>query len=438
MISPRWVSTRDKRMTGQTITKRTLDAWLSAHRGAERRLWDDKVLGFGVGQKPSGVASFILQYRTEDGASRRMTLGRVTELTPDEARKAAEQHKAKVRLGGDPLADKRRARGGETVSELCDAYIAASEARIASSSMKASTLRMDRSRIEAHVRPLLGSKRVQALTEADIRKFIADVASGATARADEGPRRGGTVRGGPGVAARTAGMLKTMLEMARQEEKIATNPAAKIKRPKEQKKAKALTTDEITRLGLVIRSMRGQADPVPLAAIRFLLQSGFRRMEGLGLQRAWIDLAGACAHLPDTKTGPQARALGVSALETIDALPLRGSYVFPSCRNDGHFVGLPKILTQLCHAAGIAGSVSPHSLRHTFASQAAALGYSELTLAGLLGHRLGSVTSRYARVPDASLRAAADAVSAHITKLLDGAAGADIVSIEAHRRDHAA
>jgi integrase len=44
--------------------------------------------------------------------------------------------------------------------------------------------------------------------------------------------------------------------------------------------------------------------------------------------------------------------------------------------------------------AGLAG-VTPHVLRHCFASVAGDLGFAELTIAALLGHAAGNVTSNY-------------------------------------------
>ena len=37
-------------------------------------------------------------------------------------------------------------------------------------------------------------------------------------------------------------------------------------------------------------------------------------------------------------------------------------------------------------------------LRHSFAATAAEMGYSELTIAGLLGHSVPGITARYAHV----------------------------------------
>jgi hypothetical protein len=57
------------------------------------------------------------------------------------------------------------------------------------------------------------------------------------------------------------------------------------------------------------------------------------------------------------------------------------------------------------------------------------MGFSELTIAGLLGHSVPGVTARYAHVPDAALVAAADRVAARIASALDGKAAAEVVEL---------
>jgi integrase len=103
-------------------------------------------------------------------------------------------------------------------------------------------------------------------------------------------------------------------------------------------------------------------------------------------------------------------------------------WVFPAERGEGHFIGLRKVLARICRKAGLAG-VTPHVLRHTFASVAGDLGYSELTIAGLLGHAGGSVTAGYVHL-DAALVAAADRVSAVLAGTLDGEGGAQVIPIK--------
>jgi site-specific recombinase XerD len=102
--------------------------------------------------------------------------------------------------------------------------------------------------------------------------------------------------------------------------------------------------------------------------------------------------------------------------------------VFPASRSDGHFVGLPKVLQRICARAGLEG-VTIHVLRHSFAATAAEMGFSELTIAGLLGHSVPGITARYAHVPDAALVAAADRVAARIASALDGKVGAEVIPL---------
>ena len=118
-----------------------------------------------------------------------------------------------------------------------------------------------------------------------------------------------------------------------------------------------------------------------------MLLSGFRRMEVLELEHNWVSPREHCVQFPDTKSGAQVRALGEAAISCVETAPGReGSpFVFPADRGDGHFTGVVRVLDRVCTKANLK-EVTPHVLRHTFASVARDLGFSELTIAGLLGH----------------------------------------------------
>jgi integrase len=147
-------------------------------------------------------------------------------------------------------------------------------------------------------------------------------------------------------------------------------------------------------------------------------------MEALSLHRASVDCRASCIRFEDTKSGAQLRPIGTQAVKLIEAQSVHDGcpWVFPASHGDGFFVGLPKVLERVCAKAGLE-SVTVHVLRHTFAAIAAEMGFSELTIAGLLGHSVPGVTARYAHVPDSALVAAADRVSARITAALDAREG---------------
>jgi hypothetical protein len=67
--------------------------------------------------------------------------------------------------------------------------------------------------------------------------------------------------------------------------------------------------------------------------------------------------------------------------------------------------------------------VALHTLRHTFASVAGDLGFSELTIAALLGHAARGVTQRYIHIDEAQ-KLAADKIAGDIFDLLEGRATA--------------
>src|SRR6202012_4951553 len=120
--------------------------------------------------------------------------------------------------------------------------------------------------------------------------------------------------------------------------------------------------------------------------------TGCRKTEILSLPWSWFDEKARCIRFEDTKTGAQLRPIGIAAVWHIASQPERMDekkkkipWIFPADRGTGHFVGLPRVFERLCEQAKLE-DVTLHTLRHTFAATAAELGFSELTIAGLLGH----------------------------------------------------
>ncbi|MGO9237250.1 MAG: tyrosine-type recombinase/integrase [Methylocella sp.] len=406
------------------ITKRLVDTLRPDPSGRDLFIWDCELRGFGVRVLRSGSASYLVQYQTTEGRTRRLKLAALGELTPDEARSLAREKLGAVAKGGDPSAERHKARDAKSVAELCDAYLGEADGRV-----KASTLAMDRSRIETHVRPLIGRRPAISVTLEDIERLQADIAAGKTARERNG--RGGVTTGGRGVAARTVGMLGTIFEWARRRKLIDENPVRGVQKYREGKQRRFLSVEEIGRLGEAMRSAVEEGEnPVTIACIRFLLTTGLRRMEALGLPWSWVDFQSRCIRFADTKSGAQMRPIGTEAARVLTDLPrVAGSpWVFPGLDASKHVVGLPKVLGRLCARAGLEG-VTVHVLRHAFAATAAEAGFSELTIAGLLGHTVPGVTARYAHVPDAALLVAADHVSARIAAALDGRDAAEVVAL---------
>jgi hypothetical protein len=217
-------------------------------------VWDDEVSGFGLRIKPSGVRSFIVQYRNNSNVSRRITLGKFGVLTPEQARKIARQTLADVARGGDPAEKRAQDRNAMTVRQLCDAYLEAVQKGLilgkGKRPKKSSTLYIDRGRIERHILPLLGSRRVRDLTTPDIVRFMRDVSAGKTAKDIKTGFRGrAIVKGGAGTASRTVGLLGGILSFAVSEGVIPMNPVRGVKRPADNRRETRLTAEQYRALG---------------------------------------------------------------------------------------------------------------------------------------------------------------------------------------------
>ena len=233
------------------ITKRAVDALQSAS-GRDVFVWDSELRGFGVRVKPSGVRTFLIQYRNVEGRTRRLVLGQYGALTPENARDLAREKLAGVAKGEDPSAERHAVRAGMSVSEVCDWYLEEAEAgRILGRNrrpIKASTLKMDRSRIETHIKPLLGARLVSGLTLRDIEGMQADIAAGKSARGRKAGR-GGKSTGGSGVASRTVGTLRGLLGHAARLKIVGKNPAEGVRQLAVERRQRRLSDDELRHLG---------------------------------------------------------------------------------------------------------------------------------------------------------------------------------------------
>jgi integrase len=109
--------------------------------------------------------------------------------------------------------------------------------------------------------------------------------------------------------------------------------------------------------------------------------------------------------------------VGSIAFEVLDGINSgehTPQYVLSGQNDSRPYGGLPKAIKRIMARRPELAGVTAHTLRHSFASVADELGYTEATVAALLGQQSGSVTRRYIHHLDSALTAAAERVSAHI------------------------
>ncbi len=427
-------------------------------------VWDAAVAGFCARRQHSDAVAYCLKYRTADGRQRWQTIGRHgAPWTPDDAREEARRLLGEVTKGADPAADKRSKRDAATMSELCDLYLADADAgRLLTrrgGTKKASTIITDRSRITAHIKPILGSMKVPAVTREDVEAFMHAVAEGTTKARKATGKKGGlsNVRGGKGASSRTVGLLGALFTYAVRKRMRPDNPVQGVVRHADGRRERRLADADYAALGAGLAAAalpRSRATPrkvgapepagmwpAALAASRFLALTGWRSGEALTLRWEYVDLDRRTARLPDTKTGLSVRPLSHAACDVLRSLT-RGkadTLVFPANRGQGTMAGFPAMFARIIKAGKLPPDVTPHVLRHSFASLAGDVGYSETTIAALVGHKGQSITSRYVHAADAVLLAAADAVAGRTAELMgQAAAPGKVVPIRRSKRAVAA
>lgn len=401
--------------------------------GAEPRekqftLWCSELKGFGVFVQPSGTRTYFVDYRNEQNKRHRMTLGRHGVITAEEARKLAIGVLGQTVRGEDPAEDRASRREAMTVAELCKDYLAAADKGLilgkGDRPKKASTLYTDRGRIARHIIPLLGSMKVVDLTKVDINRFIRDVASGKTAKTEKTKKLRGksVVKGGSGTATRTTGLLGGILSYAVSDGIIETNPVDGVRRPANQHRTRRLTPDEYRKLGQALEEASADGETAQVVDGAWLIAlSGCRLGEIVNLKWSEVDVAGSCLRLDDSKEGASIRPAGRPLLDRISSIKREEECptVLVPVRKGQAFGGMPRGWKRIMERAGLVG-VTPHTMRHSFASVAGDLGVTEPTIAALLGHAAGSVTSRYVHHLDAVLIATVDKVATSVYEMMMG------------------
>lgn len=400
------------------LTKTVVDQ--ATPKDRDHFVWDSDVTGFGLKVTPKGRKVYVCKYRFGSGRrapTRRKTIGvHGSPWTAEVARNEARQILARVAMGEDPAKDKQDAKKVLTVGELCDEYI-----REGTALKKASTLSIDRGRIDRHIKPLIGNVRLTDVSKATVTRFMKDIANGKSATDVKTCNRGrAIVTGGKGTAARTVGLLGGIFSYAVDAGLMESNPVRGVKRYRDNKNQRFLSAEELVRLGQALRREEAEgANPQAVAILRLLILTGCRKGEIEGLLWSQIDFGLDFLRLPDSKTGYSTRPLNGAAKALLkgQARYQGTDFVFPSDGLDKPYVGTPKVWRRVRTTAGLA-DVRLHDLRHSFASFAVSGGASLPVIGALLGHKDTATTAQYAHLGDDPVRGAAEKVSSTIAGLV--------------------
>jgi len=403
-------------MSSDRLTKSVVDKL--EPRDADYFVWCGKLTGFGVRVRPSGRKSFVVQFRTGGRGSqaRRKSLGQYGVVTVDQARKVAETYLASASLGNDLVGDEKRVRAEVTVSQLCDEYI-----QQGMTTNKESTIKTDIGRINGHIRPLMGKKKISAVTRQDIERLLNDIAKGKTAKDTKTLKGRSIVKGGKSAATRSVRLLGGIFTYAVNHGYLDSNPCTGVKVFKGGTKDRFLTKDEIAQLLQVLEeaetvglpwtlrddaetkhrpkqeNMREVLSAHVTGAVRLLLLTGCRLREILHLRWEDVDFGRGLLHLPDSKTGRKTIYLSDVAVEVLREIPRVSVYVIAGSQTNKPRSDLKRPWQRITAHARLE-NLRLHDLRHTFASIAIGENMSLYMVGKLLGHKSPETTARYAHL----------------------------------------
>ena len=400
------------------ITKRVVDA--AAKDGARYYVWDSEIRGFGLIVTPTGQRSYVFQYRTADGRTRRATIGKHGAWTPELARRKAEEFRRAVREGRDPLEERNQIRKAPTVTELLDLYLQ-SERYLAKTD---ETRAIDRGRIERHLKPLLGKHHLHTLTPGEVERAFVAIRDGRTAVDVKTRRRGrARVRGGEGAARMCVRLLKAVFNWGIGENLAVSNPCTKVAIGRDGIRSTILEdASSYARLFSTLTTMENQKRLRSQAgdAIRLIALTGARRSEIARLRWSSVDLSRGLITIPPRshKTGRRTgkpRLIGLPTLgQEIVKRQRPGNpddLVFEPYRGEGP-LELSKAWREVRKEAKLPESVGLHSLRHSIATHWALAGAGAPQLAALLGHAQVSTVERYIHFASNAHRAFAEQAAA--------------------------
>ena len=244
-----------------------------------------------------------------------------------------------------------------------------------------------------------------AVAPGDLRAYVSELANGSGHRA----------AAAPATLQRKIACLRSFYRHLRREQILESDPTSELRAPRSRATLpKVLSRDEVAHL---LAQPRGSS-PTALrdrALLETMYACGLRASEAIALELGQLDLQSGIVRARGKGSKERIVPVGSKAIQALRAYLDKGRprlvglreepRVFLNARGGGlSRQGLYKIVQRHARTAGLARRMSPHTLRHTFATHLLAGGCDLRSLQEMLGHADIGTTQVYTHLSADRLR----------------------------------
>ena len=230
----------------------------------------------------------------------------------------------------------------------------------------------------------------------DLADFVSDLAAGGEDRPAVSPA----------TLQRKVACLRSFYRHLRRQDLITDDPTVYLRAPKQSRRLpQVLSRDEVGRL---LEAPRGTEPPAlrDRALLELMYACGLRASEAIGLELGDVDLDTGILRARGKGSKERLVPIGSTASRAVVAYLGRGRPRLAGDRMEAALFlnhrggrltrqGLYKIVQRHARTAGLDGKMSPHTLRHTFATHLLAGGCDLRSLQEMLGHADIATTQMY-------------------------------------------
>jgi len=394
-LLPKYDGKKTEMDMNHKLTKRLVES-IQPHEKHEKVVWDSEQKGFGVRVSPKGLRSYFVQYRNQQGNTRKKKIGVHGTYTADMARDDAITILRAVAKGADPSLEKKIEKQIPNMEKFSNEYL-----EIHAKGGKAErTYKEDKRMLLKYILPELGKKAITEVNSHDLALLHSKL------------------RQTPYQANRIRSLLSKMFNLAIQWGWLAETPVKNVKKYKEFEKTRWLDEEELCKLWDTINRYHNQSLS---NAVRLLVFTGARKNEVLHAKWDQFDLKKGTWTKPAHSTKEkkeQHLPLSEQAVQLLEHMKEHSTstYLFPGKVPGQPLQEIKKGWATILRLAGLK-DVRIHDLRHTYASHLVSEGEDLYTLSKLLGHSQISTTRRYAHLANKPLRKATTVFGDKIERL---------------------